>query len=221
MWEDYFYWQRLGFKEDGSVFAAQRMRFEQPHEWWESLLLNSDGYALFVRWDYMTRSRILCSVALYFLPEGRKLYTKRWSDLGRPGLCTPRLMSRRRIYFASFGGLRGYDLLSGEQIYSVRFEDEAPQAGRSPPPPIRDFYLLHDGQSELVLITQRHYKSVTITILNGDDGNILQQVDTECWPNPHVLVPRSRWHSSLSAIRALQNYITKCRAATGYLPSGR
>ncbi|CEL11343.1 hypothetical protein ASPCAL14446 [Aspergillus calidoustus] len=101
-------------------------------------------------------------------------------------------MSRRRIYFASFGRLRGYDLLSGEQIYSVRFEDEAPQAGRSSPPTMPDFYLLHDGQSELVLITQRHYKSVTITILNGDDGDILQQVDTECWPNPHVLVPWSR-----------------------------
>ncbi|KAL2858543.1 hypothetical protein BJY01DRAFT_241871 [Aspergillus pseudoustus] len=189
------HWQRLSFKEDGSVFPMHRLKCEPSPKRCDKFLLNADGYVLLAQISTQNQTQVT-SVDVYSLEEGQKLYTIPSSELEDELTSKPVVLSKTRIYFASKYSLRVHDIWAGTLLHFVALADKPPILATDATRPTgclrRIFTILTDGPRERILVLEGHWKSCTVRILDCESGSLLQKFSDPTWSVPNVILAPSQ-----------------------------
>ncbi|KAL4799319.1 hypothetical protein BDV19DRAFT_355595 [Aspergillus venezuelensis] len=188
------HFQRLGVKEDGSLYDPQVLPLTVTRCWvLDTLLVNEEGYLV---WQSMGDDPEImeCTLHVFSLPECREVLTinhVRKQVPGKEGSRPTRsavAVGRRRIYAIdnienSCCLLLAYDLFSGQQCYVRRVSDYIPdllETGCSA------FRVLRGGDPELLLWLLCPPQGSALTIINGERGDQLQAItgDFRTPPSP-------------------------------------
>ncbi|KAL3442047.1 hypothetical protein BJX65DRAFT_287681 [Aspergillus insuetus] len=199
------YWQRLDFKENGSLFPVNKLCCDPPpHRCW-SFMLNADGYLVVERRELDPRDPNM-SIDVYSLEENRKVHTLNDPDGLDPRVKgVPVAVGAQRIYFLLRNAIHAYDLFTGVQLYSVPFAENSHMPVRGPSM-MRSGYSqgyktyfppLNDGRRELLPILW----SRALQIINGEDGTLLQEIAVDCWRFPYMVVAPSKKEFAVVSVR--------------------